>query len=504
VVSRTHGCAWLGRTRTRAAIATAAALVAAAALAAPASAQLVAAGPVDPDTGFPESYTDAAGQTVDLCVDAEECGDATVPNAPDGEAFFWSAESADIPLSGGGTVAAIYAVEAAFGGDTDQSRIVFSRMRYRFEDAAAGTYAIQTPWGPQTVTTSGNQSNAGEDVGCDPVGTQDCDFGLALDTTISTFLHSEADATDRLLGPGPGTDDAEIDVVPGPVLGSPTGFNRVSVSGPGGTGSTGDFIVTGRLAGDADPVAIMSATPSGFGPRTIGTAAIQNVTVRNDGLPDAPDLEVGTPTITGAADFSIASNACPATLAVDESCTIGVRFAPTATGARTATLNLPSNALVGNGAALGGTGVTAGTPVTPATAGNATPATITNVVVVRAPQSTVQGRQVRALAVSNLALARRISISRLRSQGLRLSMTVPSDSRVVRVSVYRARGGRKSGPALATVFRTASQAGLLRVTLRDRALLRRLRPGLYVIEVRPGTSRTALGATARSIFRVTR
>jgi hypothetical protein len=54
------------------------------------------------------------------------------------------------------------------------------------------------------------------------------------------------------------------------------------------------------------------------------------------------------------------------------------------------------------------------------------------------------------------------------------------------------------------VFRTASQAGLLRVTLRDRALLRRLRPGLYVIEVRPGTSRTALGATARSIFRVTR
>jgi hypothetical protein len=72
------------------------------------------------------------------------------------------------------------------------------------------------------------------------------------------------------------------------------------------------------------------------------------------------------------------------------------------------------------------------------------------------------------------------------------------------VSVYRARNGRKSGRALATVFRTASQAGLLRVTLRDRALLRRLRPGLYVIEVRPGTSRTALGATARSIFRVTR
>jgi hypothetical protein len=53
------------------------------------------------------------------------------------------------------------------------------------------------------------------------------------------------------------------------------------------------------------------------------------------------------------------------------------------------------------------------------------------------------------------------------------------------------------------VFRTASRAGLLWVTLRDRALPRRLRPGLYVVAVRPGTSRTALGATARRTFRVT-
>jgi hypothetical protein len=180
-----------------------------------------------------------------------------------------------------------------------------------------------------------------------------------------------------------------------------------------------------------------------------------------------------------------------------------VRFAPAATGARTATLNLPSNALVGTGAALGGTGVTAVAPATPAANGTATPATITNVVVLRAPQSTVQGRQVRALAVSNLALARRISISGLRSRGLRLSMTVPSATRVVRVSIYRARDGRKTGPALATVLRTASRAGLLRMTLRDRALLRRLRPGQYIVEVRPGTSRTALGATARRTFRVT-
>jgi hypothetical protein len=125
-------------------------------------------------------------------------------------------------------------------------------------------------------------------------------------------------------------------------------------------------------------------------------------------------------------------------------------------------------------------------------------------VVVRTPQSTVQGTQSRALAVSNLALARRISISRVRERGLRLSMTVAAGTKVVRVAVYGARNGRKRGPALATVFRTPARAGRFAVTLRDRALRRRLRAGQYIVEVRPGTSRPALGVTARRAFRVTR
>jgi hypothetical protein len=128
VLSSTHGCARRGGRTTRAAISTAAALVATAALAGPASANLSAAGPVDGSTGFPESYTDAAGQTVDLCVDPPECGaDASAPNAPGGEAVYWSAETSDITRSGGGTVAAIYAVEAAFGGDNDDTPITFTR-----------------------------------------------------------------------------------------------------------------------------------------------------------------------------------------------------------------------------------------------------------------------------------------------------------------------------------------------------------------------------------------
>jgi hypothetical protein len=81
---------------------------------------------------------------------------------------------------------------------------------------------------------------------------------------------------------------------------------------------------------------------------------------------------------------------------------------------------------------------------------------------------------------------------------------VRSGTQVVRVSVYRARNGSKTGRALATVVRTPAQAGLFTVTLRERALLRKLRAGQYIVEVRPGTSRTALGATAVRTFGVTR
>jgi hypothetical protein len=116
----------------------------------------------------------------------------------------------------------------------------------------------------------------------------------------------------------------------------------------------------------------------------------------------------------------------------------------------------------------------------------------------------VQGIQASPLAVRNLALAQRISLRRLRAQGLRLSMRVPSGANVVRVAVHRARNGRKTGPALFVGYRTPAAAGQFRATLRDRSMLRRLKAGRYVVEVRPGASRSALGAAAARAFRVTR
>ncbi|MEA2323840.1 MAG: hypothetical protein QOD81_3690, partial [Solirubrobacteraceae bacterium] len=107
-------------------------------------------------------------------------------------------------------------------------------------------------------------------------------------------------------------------------------------------------------------------------------------------------------------------------------------------------------------------------------------------------------------AVSNLTLSQRISITRLRIQGLRMSMQAPSGANVVRVAVYRARNGQKTGRALFVGYRAPSRAGQFRVTLRDRSLLRTLKAGQYVVEIRLGASRSALGSTATRSFRVTR
>ncbi|MEA2324394.1 MAG: large repetitive protein [Solirubrobacteraceae bacterium] len=109
-----------------------------------------------------------------------------------------------------------------------------------------------------------------------------------------------------------------------------------------------------------------------------------------------------------------------------------------------------------------------------------------------------------ALAVTELALARRISVVRLRSTGLRIAMRLPAGSRVVRVRFHRIRNGRADRVAMAVVLRSPVTTGRYVLALRDRALLRRLRPGRYVAEVSAGRSRADLRRTARVTFSVTR
>jgi large repetitive protein len=119
-----------------------------------------------------------------------------------------------------------------------------------------------------------------------------------------------------------------------------------------------------------------------------------------------------------------------------------------------------------------------------------------------APTTRVLAERSASVAVSRLSLAGRISVTRLRAQGLRTSMTVEAGTNTVQIAVYKARNGRGTGRALHVTTR-AVRAGLLRITLRSRSLSK-LRPGTYVMEVRSGQGLDALGGVRRIAFTVTR
>jgi hypothetical protein len=127
---------------------------------------------------------------------------------------------------------------------------------------------------------------------------------------------------------------------------------KATSSGPG----TG---LIRRLA----PSSGVSSPGADFGTSTIGSAVDRTVTIANSG--DEP-LVVSGASLAGAAaaDYAITSNGC-GTVAPGASCAVGVRFTPSAAGARAAVLRVTSNALESpKDLALTGTG-TAQAVVTP-------------------------------------------------------------------------------------------------------------------------------------------
>lgn len=89
----------------------------------------------------------------------------------------------------------------------------------------------------------------------------------------------------------------------------------------------------------------LSATPKSFNVGSVPTGSFvdMDVTVTHAGTEGK--LKVNTATIVGDPDYSVITNPLPDSLAVGQSATIKVRFAPQAPGARAATLTLTSNGL---------------------------------------------------------------------------------------------------------------------------------------------------------------
>jgi hypothetical protein len=533
---RIHGTARASG-RPRAAIAAAALCATTAALlfsAGPAPAAITT-GPVDPASGYPFSYADdVQGFALEQCQDAsgfcietprpDPAQPISVPdNFTEDEEGFWFLADATVPNAGTGV--ARFAKESAFDtpGLNPGHQVAFSRIRFRFQGLVPGdTYRVTHPYGIDEIVAEpdpkgGGRINFTNDVGCiaPPCGA----FPALAGDPITAFLRW--DPTTGAAAPDGYIGNAAVEHA---VIGSPFGTNFVRlehlVAQPPPlaalavlVGETDRFLVQGKLAGPPPPPAPhigLSTTSVGYGSREVGSpSSPRSVAVTNHGT---ADMNIGTLALTGAdaADFTLANDTCSGqAIAPGAGCSVAVRFVPAHTGELAATLSVPSDspssphtvALSGVGMAPAGAGGGSGS----GGGSKSTPAVVTSVIpVVGQPAAVVAGVIERSLAVSDLTLARRISVTRVRAQGLRIAMQLPRGTQVVRIAVSRERGGRRAGATLARALRLPSGSGRYVVRLRDRALLRSLRPGRYVVDVTPGRDLDDRGRTSTVGFTVTR
>ena len=137
---------------------------------------------------------------------------------------------------------------------------------------------------------------------------------------------------------------------------------------PGGdyfSGASRQSTATAEIFSPTTPVGTLSPESADFGSRQVNTGASTAKTFTLSSSGDSP-VVIGSagPSVTGtdAAQFAVSGGTCTAgaSVAVGSSCTIEVTFNPTASGAKSASLSVPTN--VGDKTAtLAGTGVAGGT-----------------------------------------------------------------------------------------------------------------------------------------------
>ena len=172
-------------------------------------------------------------------------------------------------------------------------------------------------------------------------------LGSTDGTTFSTLVGSNTYTFDP---------NANNNTVTIPFTAASARYVRVNITANSGwpAGQLSDFqAYLGSGGGTTGPSIATNTTNLSFGNQTVNTSSgAQAVTVSNSGTGAA---SISSITTTG--DFGQTST-CGSTLAAGASCTVNVTFTPTATGARTGTLSIASNA-PGSPAtvALTGTGV---------------------------------------------------------------------------------------------------------------------------------------------------
>jgi len=217
--------------------------------------RLAAAGPIDPEHGFPIWYEDDQGLRLEIGLRPDTMtpalGELPTPGAPlqfpdnfPDEAFYFLAE-ARLPVGGNGTVGrarVILALEAAFGAAGTPKRglnIVFARMRVRIDDVIPdASYVVTHPYGETAPLLADER---GRVFYTEDFGIVEGDVtGVLKSGRIAPFLTSTAPVTAGYIGDG---------VSEHPITGSPFNTNFVRIVGP----RIGEGIARADPAAPADP-----------------------------------------------------------------------------------------------------------------------------------------------------------------------------------------------------------------------------------------------------------
>jgi hypothetical protein len=283
---------------------------------------VVRPGPGRNADGTPVFVRDSEGMALQLCSDAINC---EPPAAPDIGSYF----SAEATL---GPMRAIWGIDAAFledaAGNISNRAGVANSALFRAEGLRPNRrYTIRGPWGRHTCRT--DVDGALDNKNC--LFERGGEAGGALrGGPVKSFLRASA-------SPAGFVGSLEI---PRRVTGSPSGFNRVTLTGPGANFSTNLIAVSGQLA-DNLPMAAVRKDSLRLGNKNKARPTQRVLRVRNVGT--APLSVRIAKSGDNPGRFRVVNN-CSG-VAPGRACGIEVTYRPRRNAVNTAAMTLTTNGL---------------------------------------------------------------------------------------------------------------------------------------------------------------